>query len=140
MRSNRRTYIAIAAVAVGIVVLALPSSVGQNQRNYEIQTRVYATPDYRTDTMRAIEAYERVMERYMDASERNFAAVTADIGAVAVRLEAIDIGLAKLDARLERIERHLGILPPPRVADPNTTPPTAPAPLPAPSSRGYGGQ
>lgn len=132
MRSNRRTYVAIAAVAVGIVVLALPSSVGQNQRNYEVQTRMYATPQYRTDAMRAIEAYERVMERYMNASERNLATITADISAVAARLEAIDAGLAKLDARLERIERHLGIMPVTSVPDANApeSPTSAPSHLP----------
>ena len=138
MRSNRRTVVAIAGAVVGMIVLALPTSVGQNQRNYEVQTRIYATPEYRTDTTRAIDAYERVMERYMDATERNFALMAADIGAVAVRLEAIDAGLAKLDERLERIERHLGILPPLPAPDPNIPQPPTPTPLHSPTPRPYG--
>ncbi len=138
MRSNRRVVVAIAGAVVGMIVLTLPTSVGQNQRNYEVQTRVYATPEYRTDTTRAIDAYERVMERYMDATEQNFSLMAADIGAVAVRLEAIDAGLAKLDARLERIERHLGILPPAPAADPNVASPSSPTPLRLPPPRSYG--
>ncbi len=138
MRSNRRTYVAVAVVVSSIVVLALSTSVGQSRRNYDVETRIYATPEYRTDTTRAIDAYERVMERYMDASDRNFAAMAADIGAVAVRLEAIDARLEKLDWRLERIERHLGILPPLPAADPNAAQPSPPTPLRSPAPRSSG--
>lgn len=137
MRSNKRTYAAIAAVVIGIVVLALSTSVGQNRRNYDVEAQVYTTPEYRTDASRAIDAYERVMERYMDATEQGFAGIGTDLSAVAARLESIDAALAKLDERLERIERHLGILPPgPPMPDPNAPPPPAPMPLspPAPSS------
>jgi hypothetical protein len=140
MRSVRRTHVAVIAVVLGIVVLVLSTSIGQNQRNYDVETRVYATPEYRTDATRAIDAYERVMERYMDATEQNFTGISADLGAVAARLESIDARLAKLDVRLERIERHLGILPPPPAPDPNTPPPPAPAPLSPPTPRRYGGQ
>ena len=129
MRSNKRTYVAIAAVVIGIIVLALSTSVGQNRRNYDVEAQVYTTPEYRTDAGRAIDAYERVMERYMDATEQGFAGIAADLGAVAVRLESIDARLAKLDERLERIERHLGILPPLPAPDPNAPPPPAPAPM-----------
>jgi len=140
MRSNRRTYVAILAVIIGIVVLTLSTSVGQNRRNYDVEAQVYTTPEYRTDASRAIDAYERVMERYMDATEQGFAGIAADLGAVATRLESIDARLAKLDERLERIERHLGILPPPPpMPDPNAPPPPAPMPLSPPAPRRSGG-
>lgn len=140
MKPNRQTCVAVTAIVFAVVVLALSTSVGQNQRNYEVETRVYSTPEYRTDATRAIEAYERVMERYMDATQQNFAGVAADIGAVAARLESIDARLARLDTRLERIERHLGILPPPTAPDPNTPQPPAPTPLSPTTPRKYGGQ
>ncbi|HPC95464.1 MAG TPA: hypothetical protein PLU87_11000 [Sedimentisphaerales bacterium] len=141
MRSSKRTYVAIAAVVIGIVVLVLSTSVGQNRRNYDVEAQVYTTPEYRTEASRAIDAYERVMERYMDATEQGFAGIAADLGAVATRLESIDARLAKLDERLERIERHLGILPlRPPVPDPNAPPPPVPTPLSPSAPHKLGGQ
>lgn len=141
MRSNKRTYVAVAAAVIGIVVLVLSTSVGQNRRNYDVEAQVYTTPEYRTEASRAIDAYERVMERYMDATEQGFAGLAADLGAVATRLESIDARLAKLDERLERIERHLGILPPrPPMPDPNAPPPPVPTPLSPSAPHKLGGQ
>jgi len=134
MKSNKRFYFALATVVLIMVVFWLSTSLGQSRKRYEVEAQVYSTPELRTDTTRAIEAYERVMERYMDASERNFTEVSADIGAIAVMLDRIDAKLTKLDTRIERIERHLGILPPPvaPTPDPNAVPALAPraAPLP----------
>lgn len=133
MKSNRRFYIALTTVVLIMVVFWLSTSIGQTRRRYEVETQVYSTPEFRTDATRAIEAYERLMERYMDATERNFTQVSGDIGAIAVMLDRIDARMAKLDTRLERIERHLGIAPPPiaPAPDPNAIPTPAPATTPA---------
>ncbi len=87
MRSIKRAHVAGIAIILGVVVLVLSTSVGQSRKNYEVETRVYTTPEYRTDAARAIDAYERLMERYMDTTQQNFAGIAADIGAVAARLE-----------------------------------------------------
>ncbi len=118
MTSKRKFRLIGVVTMVGIVVLWLSTSLGQRQKNYQVETHVYATPEYKTDAARAIDAYERVMERYMDVTERNFAALSADIKVVDTKLNAIDVKLAKLDERLERIERHLGTIPAP-LPDPN---------------------
>ncbi len=138
MRAIKRTHVAGIAAILGVVVLALSTSVGQSRKNYEVETRVYTTPEYRTDAARAIDAYERLMERYMDTTQQNFAAIAADIGAVAARLESIDAKLAKLDTRIERIERHLGIVPSPPAPDPNAPQPPTPASPAPPAPRRYG--
>lgn len=134
MKSKRRFYIVLATVVLIMVVFWLSTSIGQSRRRYEVEAQVYSTPEYRTDTTRAIEAYERVMERYMDVTERNFTEVSGDIRTVVAMLDAIDTKLTRLDMRLERIERHLGILPAPvaPAPDPNAVPTPAPraAPLP----------
>ena len=118
MRSNRRVRWIGAAIVLGMVVIWLAVSPGQSQDARRVETRIYATPEYKTDAARAIDAYERVMERYMDVTERNFMAISADIQAVDAKLDAIDVKLMKLDMRLERIERHLGTIPTP-TPDPN---------------------
>jgi len=125
MKSNRKLRWVGAVIVLVVIVLWLSTSPGQVQKKYQVETRVYSTPEYRTDAARAIDAYERVMERYMDVAERNFAAISGDlrvldtkINAVDAKLTAVDAKLTKLDMRLERIERHLGTIPTP-VADPN---------------------
>ena len=135
MKSNRRFLLALATVVLVMVVFWLSTSLGQTRKRYEVEAQVYSTPEYRTEATRAIEAYERVMERYMDVAERNFVEISGDIGAVATLLDSIDAKLTKLDMRLERIERHLGILPPPiaPMPDPNAVPVPAPAPAPLPA-------
>jgi hypothetical protein len=140
MKSNRRFYLVTGIVVLMMVVVCFSTSTGQVHRRYEAQ--VYSTPELQTDATRAIEAYERVMERYMDTTERNFVEISGDIGAIAAALDSIDTTLTRMDMRLERIERHLGILPPPiaPTPDPNAgpLPPPVPAPLPThPSSTQY---
>jgi hypothetical protein len=131
MKSKRRLYLTGLAMIVVVAVVWLSTSMAQVQQRYEVKTRVYSTPEYRTEATRAMDAYERMMERYMDVTEKNFEGVSADIGDVASLLESIDAQLTRMDTRLERIERHLGI-PPLPAGDPNAPtpePPTAPAPL-----------
>jgi len=140
MTSKRRFYLASLAALMAVVLFWLSTSGGQDRQRYGdfdrprhgIQTQIYATPEYRTDAGRAIDAYERTMERYMDATERNFVGLSADVRAVAVMVETLNANLARLDMRLERIERHLGIVAQPAAPDPNaprSPVPPAPAPL-----------
>jgi len=126
MRSNRRLYVTGLAMLVLVAVLWLSTSMAQVHQRYEVKTRVYSTPEYRTEATRAMDAYERVMERYMDATEKNFEGISADIGDVAGLLESIDAQLTRIDTRLDRIEKHLGIAPLP-AADPNAAPVRGPA-------------
>ena len=135
MNSSNRLYLAVLAAGGLSVVFGLSTSVGRSSRPYEVEAQVYTTPEYRTDATRAIDAYERVMQRYMDVTERNFADVLSYTGAIAARLDAIDVKLAGLDQRVERIERHLGILPPAPVLDPNAPRPVIPALPPVPPGR-----
>jgi len=127
MKSTRRYTLIAAVVLLVTVVLWLSTALGQTRKRYEIETQVYATPEYRTDATRAIDAYERVMERYMDSSERNFVGLAADLRAIAIQLNALDAKLTKLDTRMDRIERHLGVVPQPAVS---TSDPNAPKPAP----------
>jgi hypothetical protein len=109
MGSNRKLWSVVATVALSVVVVWFSTSWGQGRGTYQTETRVYTTPEYQTDTTRAINAYEKVMQRYMDMTERNFGSISTDMKAVATKLDAIDAKLAAFDARLARIEKHLGM-------------------------------
>jgi hypothetical protein len=65
---------------VVVAVVWLSTSMAQVHQRYEVKTRVYSTPEYRTEATRAMDAYERVMERYMDVTEKNFEGISGDIG------------------------------------------------------------
>jgi predicted Ser/Thr protein kinase len=82
------------------------SVTGRDQMKYEIDPWI-TTPEYKTDTARAIDAYERLMERYMDLSE----SYLIDSQSVAQKLESIDAKMDDLSARLARIEKAMGIDP-----------------------------
>ena len=120
MKSNRKPFVILLIVLVSLLALWLSGSGAQNRKGYQVEAQIYGTPEYRTDTARAVDAYERLMDRHMDLTERNFLNVSTDMKNLAVTLDRINARLATLDQRLARIEKHLGIQPPPVV-------PTAPA-------------
>ena len=131
MKSNKRLTIVLAVAGVCFLVLWLSASFGQSRRKYEVETQVYGVPEYRSDAARAVDAYERLMERYMDLTERNLFSVSTDVRTIAARLDAVHAEVASVNARLARIEKHLGIQPPPV--------PPAPAEIDAPRVPATGG-
>lgn len=105
MNRGVKRLVLAAVIVFCVVVLCLPTSIGQDRRSYEVPAQVYGISPGRSDTARAVDAYERLAERYADQSERNMVAITADLDGLARRLDAIDAKLAALDARLARIEQ-----------------------------------
>jgi hypothetical protein len=132
MNRTLRACMLVAAIVSGLLIFSLSSSVGQGRKPYEMQTQVYGVEAGRSDTARAVDAYERLMERYMDQSEARFASLDARLACLDRTLAAVDAKLAALDSRLARIEQHLGIKLAPPTPDPNhPTPPTPTIPKPA---------
>jgi hypothetical protein len=129
MKSNKRPYVFLVVALATFLALWLSGSTAQDRKRREVETRIYSTPEYRSDTARAVDAYERTMQRYMDLTERNLCGVSADIKDMAVKLDAIDTHLTALDRRLARIEKHLGIKPTPAVpTNPAVIPPSPSTP------------
>jgi len=108
MRTNRN-LLAVAAGLVGCVVLIwLSTSIQGGERTYEVRPYI-SVPEYRTDTARAVDAYERLMERYMDLTEGNLFGIDREVGSIAKKLDSIDNKLTQLSRRMARIEKALGI-------------------------------
>jgi septal ring factor EnvC (AmiA/AmiB activator) len=132
MNRTLRICVLVAAILLALMIFSLSSSIGQDRKPYEVQTRVYGVEAGRSDTARAVDAYERLMERYMDQSREDFARLDARIEALDRTLAAVDAKLAALDSRLARIEQHLGVKPAASAPDPNRpAQPTATIPEPA---------
>ena len=108
MRTNRNLLAVVAGLAVCMIVVWLSTSIQGGQKTYELQPQL-TIPEYKTDIVRVIDAYERLMERYMDLTERNLTTVGTDLRSVVIKLDSIDGRLTEVSARIARIEKALGI-------------------------------
>lgn len=118
MKTKKSLLAAVAAVACCVIAVWFSTSIRGSQNTYELRPQV-TIPEHKTDIVRVIDAYERLMERYLDLTERNSEMIGMDIQSIAARLESIDGRLAELSSRTARIERALGIKQP---ATPAQTP------------------
>lgn len=99
---------AVAAGLIGCVLVIWSSnSIQGGQKTYEIEPRI-TLPEYRTDTARAIDSYERLMNRYMGLTERNLIRIETSLGNIVKKLDSIDNTLTELSARMAKIEKALG--------------------------------
>jgi len=108
MTTNKNLLAVGAAVVCCITAVWFSTSIQGNPKTYELQPNI-SVPEYRTDAVRAIDAYERLMERYMDLTERNSIRLDADLKEVIKKLRTIDNKLTELSAGIARIEKTLGI-------------------------------
>jgi Na+/phosphate symporter len=108
MRTKKRLLAVIAAIVACFVVAWFATSIQGGQKTYELQPRM-SIPEYKTDTVRIMDAYERLMDRYMDLTESNSAMVGMDLKTALTKLDSIDARLTELSARMTRIEKALGI-------------------------------
>ena len=108
MRANKKLLAVTAAIVCCVITVWSSTSIHGSPNTYELQPQI-AIPEHKTDIIRVVDAYERLMERYMDLTDRNSALMSADIKSIAVSLDSINSSLAELSARTARIERALGI-------------------------------
>ena len=108
MITNKNLFAVGAVVVCCITVVWFSTSIQGDPKTYELRPQI-SIPEYRTDAIRAIDAYERLMERYMDLTERNSIGISADLKEVIKKLYSIDDKLTELSARIARIEKTFGI-------------------------------
>ena len=104
MKKNKTLWAGIAVIVCVIIAIVFSGSLQGGQNVYEVQPNL-SIPEYKTDTVRAIEAYERLMDRYMDLTGSHLTTVGMDLRNIVTRLDSIDARLTELDAKLTRIEQ-----------------------------------
>ena len=107
---TRKNMLKIAAVIlcgclVGIWFVSPTNAV---DKEYQIYPEYYVE-GYKSDTVRVMDSYERLMGRYMSMVEDNVKGVRTDVGTVLKKLNSIDKKMDKLGARIGRIEKALKI-------------------------------
>ncbi len=108
MITNKKLLAVGAFVVCCVTVIWFSTSIQGGSKTYELRPQI-SIPQYRTDAVRAIDAYERLMERYMNLTERNSMRIGTDIKEVIKRLDSINDKLTELSARIARIEKTFGI-------------------------------
>jgi len=114
MRRRKSLFAAGAAViACAAVLVWFCSSIHGREVTLDVETveTEVATPEYKTDAARAIDAYERLMDRYMELSERNLTEIADALKDVSQKLDSVDKRLKGLSGRLARVEKALNIAP-----------------------------
>ena len=126
MIMNKKLLAVGAVVVCCITVVWFSTSIQGGSKTYELRPHI-SVPEYRTDAVRAIDAYERLMERYMDLTERNSTRIGMDLKEAIKKLYSIDDKLTQLSARIARIEKAFGIeqtKPPAKIKPQNKAPDT----------------
>ena len=106
MKTNKTLLAGVAVLVSIIIAIVFSGSLQGGQNTYEVRPNL-SIPEYKTDTARAIEAYERLMDRYMDLTGSHLTTVGLDLRNIVTRLDSIDARLTELDSRLMRIEQAL---------------------------------
>ncbi len=107
MPGNRNLIMLSTVFACSVVMAWLCISI-RGESTYEIQPRI-TVPVYRTDTARAIDAYERMMERFIKLTGKNLTDIDTEVKGIAQTLHLVDGKLTELSRRMARIEKALGI-------------------------------
>jgi len=108
MKKSKNLWAIVAVIVFVMIAILFSASIQGSPKRYEIQPNL-SIPEYKTDTVRVIEAYERLMDRYMDLTGSHLSTVGIDLRNVVTQLDSIDGRLMEIDSRLARIEQTLGI-------------------------------
>ena len=108
MITNKNLLAAAAVILCCITVIWFSTITKGSPITYEVQP-IIPLPEYKTDTVHAIDAYEQLMERYMNLTEKNSIRIDSDLKEVIKRLDSINYKLTELSLRIAQIEKTLGI-------------------------------
>jgi predicted nucleic acid-binding Zn-ribbon protein len=108
MITNKNLLAAVAVILCCITVIWFSTATQGSPKTYEVRPRI-SLPEYKTDTVHAIDAYEKLMERYMSMTERNSIRIDSDLKEVIKRLDTINYKLTELSLRIAKIEKTFGI-------------------------------
>lgn len=108
IKENKILLVVGALLIVSLILIGFSGSIQGDEKSYEIKPGIIL-PEYRTDTARAIDAYERVMDRFINLTEKNLTGINTDVKSIAKKLDLIDCKLTDISTRMARIEKALGI-------------------------------
>ena len=109
MITNKSLLATAAVILCCIIVIWFSTITKGGPTTYEVHPRI-SLPEYKTDTVHAIDAYEKLMDRYMNMTERSSIRIDSDLKEVIKRLDSINYKLTELSLRIAKIEKTFGIV------------------------------
>ena len=94
MKRTKTLLLVIVIIVCGLAVSFIGNSYAE-EKSYEVQTQ-YSLPEYRTDTARAIDAYQQMINRLLDTNERNNAIIIAKLDAIGKELQSLSVRMEKI--------------------------------------------
>lgn len=92
--NTKRNIITTTIIIIACIATFWLSTSDAVERSVEVQPR-YSLPENRTDTARAIDAYQQMINRMLDNQERSAAATQAQLQEIIIRMDRIEKLLAK---------------------------------------------
>ena len=92
-------------LVICVLVFCLGQRSGAADRNYEIRPEIDAGL-IQSETVRVVNAYERLMDRYMDLVQSNMVNISRDSKEIIVKLEAIEKKIDSLSERMDKLEKR----------------------------------
>ena len=108
MKKSKSLWIVASVITCVTIAVLFSGALQGGQNTYELQPNL-SIPEYKTDTARVIDAYERLMDRYMDLTGSHLSTVGIDLRNVVTRLDTINGRLTEMESRMAKIEQALGI-------------------------------
>jgi hypothetical protein len=104
---TRQTFISLIVIAVVCAAFIwLTVSYGVEK---SIEVESYNLPEYRSDTVRAIDAYQQMINRMLDDNDRNWGMVQEQLNTINGKLDTVLSDLDSISQRIARIEKKMGI-------------------------------
>lgn len=103
---TRRVFVSFITVVVCATSVWLAVSYGV-EKTVEVQS--YNLPEYRSDTARAIDAYQQMINRMLDDNNLNWEMVRKQLNTINSKLDTVLSELDNISGRIARIEKKMGI-------------------------------
>jgi hypothetical protein len=103
---TRHVFVFLIAVAACATFFWLAVSYGVEK---EVEVQTYNLPEYRSDTARAIDAYQQMINRMLDDNDRNWGMVQEQLNTINGKLDKVLSELDTISGRIARIEKKMGI-------------------------------
>ena len=111
MKTNSFRFTICLCLLVGTGWYVASTNAANKDIRYDIPTTV-TIDEHKSDTVRIVDAYERLMDRYMHMVERNMDVMAGDVKGVGSKMDSIENRLDDISIRLGRIEKALNIAEP----------------------------
>jgi len=104
---TRRTFAFLTVIVLACGAFFWLAASSGVEKTVEVQT--YSLPEYRSDTARAIDAYQQMINRLLDDNELNRLVMQDQMNVIINKLDKIQADLDAISKRIAGIEKKMGI-------------------------------